>query len=280
MSSGELEVLQRAHQLFGDGPRQVALGAGNESRSPDGLLQRAAALNIVGGPDRYRLAVRNSREALLAAQRTDAAVAEVIARAQHDHARARELTKNVLEEARADATAAGGPPMAQREALRRRAARLRAQRAHVLAARRRAQRRRAALRALYYRVHGHGHAANRLRLPAPTGRAGIAVRAALSRLGRPYVWGATGPDRFDCSGLVQWSYARAGVHLDRTTYQQIYDGIPVPRGQVRPGDLVFPNPGHVQLAIGNNLVVEAPHAGATVRISPLGTHVQIRRPLL
>ena len=112
-----------------------------------------------------------------------------------------------------------------------------------------------------------------LRLPPPNSRAGIAVRAALSRLGRPYVWGATGPDRFDCSGLTQWSYARAGIHLDRTTYQQIYDGIPIPRSQVRPGDLVFPSAGHVQMAIGNNLVVEAPHSGATVRISPLGTGV-------
>ena len=106
----------------------------------------------------------------------------------------------------------------------------------------------------------------------------LAVRAALTRLGRPYVWGATGPDRFDCSGLVQWAYAQAGVRLDRTTYDQINDGVPVARSQVRPGDLVFPHAGHVQLAIGNDLVVEAPHAGATVRISPLGANVAIRRP--
>ena len=52
---------------------------------------------------------------------------------------------------------------------------------------------------------------------------------------------------------------RAGIHLDRTTYQQIHDGIAVPRSQIRPGDLVFPSAGHVQMAIGNNLVVEAPH---------------------
>ena len=104
----------------------------------------------------------------------------------------------------------------------------------------------------------------------PNGRAGIAVRAALSRLGRPYVWGATGPDQFDCSGLVQWSYAQAGIHLDRTTYQQINDGIPVPRSQVRPGDLVFPHAGHVQLAIGNNLVVEAPVFGCLGADQPTG----------
>jgi hypothetical protein len=116
-------------------------------------------------------------------------------------------------------------------------------------------------------------------LPAASGRAATAVRVALSRLGCPYVWGATGPGQFDCSGLVQWSYAHAGVHLERTTYQQIYEGIPVPRSQVRPGDLVFPHAGHVQLAIGNNLVVEAPYPGASVRISPLGASIAIRRPV-
>ncbi|WP_131823726.1 C40 family peptidase, partial [Mycobacterium talmoniae] len=178
-------------------------------------------------------------------------------------------------EARADAATTPDTALAQRELMRRRAARLRAQRAHLLWARHRARRHRAALRGLQYRVpHRHG-----VRLPPANSRAGIAVRAALSRLGRPYVWGAAGPHQFDCSGLTQWAYGQAGLHLDRTTYQQIHQGIAVPRGQVRPGDLVFPNAGHVQLAIGHNLVVEAPHAGASVRISPLGAHVQIRRPV-
>jgi cell wall-associated NlpC family hydrolase len=165
-------------------------------------------------------------------------------------------------------------PMAQREAMRRRAARLRAQRAHVVSARLKARRHATALRSLRYGLTHH-------RFPAPpaTARAAVAVRAALSRLGRPYVWGAPGPDRFDCSGLVQWAYAQAGVQLGRTTYQQINDGIPVPRSLVRPGDLVFPHAGHVQMAIGNNLVVEAPYSGASVRISRLGSNIAIRRPL-
>ena len=101
----------------------------------------------------------------------------------------------------------------------------------------------------------------------------------MSKLGHPYVWGADGPDRFDCSGLVQWAYARAGVQLHRTTYDQIHDGLPIAAAQIRPGDLVFPHAGHVQMAIGHNLVVEAPYAGATVQISRLGTHVAIRRPV-
>ena len=279
MIPSEVEALSRAHQMFVGSSRQVALDAGtSHDRSQ---RERAAGLDNGAGHDRYQLAARRSRDALASAARTDVATEAVIARAQRDHAQARQLTKGVLDQARADdmATPATAPsPMAQREAMRRRAARLRAQRAHVLVARRRARRHLMALRALRYRMLHH-HGPGLAGLPSADGRAGVAVRAALSRLGRPYVWGATGPDQFDCSGLVQWSYAQAGLHLDRTTYQQINDGIPVPHSQVRPGDLVFPHAGHVQLAIGNNLVVEAPYSGASVRVSPLGSNVQIRRPL-
>lgn len=182
-------------------------------------------MNSIVGQGNYWARVSRKQQALLSAVRTAAAVAAVIAGAHRDRAEARELTKHVLDDARADAAITPLTPMAQREAMRRRAARLRAQRAHVLAARVRARRHSAALRALRYRMlHHRGR-----RPPSPSGRAGIAVRAALSRLGRPYVWGATGPDKFDCSGLVQWTYAQAGIHLNRTTYRQINDGIPVPR---------------------------------------------------
>ena len=243
----------------------------------DGLLERAAGLNTAAGQGLYQSAVNRSRDDLRAAATADAAVATTVGEAHRDHANAQGLTKGVLDEARGD-MAVPDNPIAQREAIRRRVARLRAQQAHVLAARRKSRRHRSRWRAVRYRMLHHGAYPAGLRLPPPNSRAGIAVRAALSRLGRPYVWGATGPDQFDCSGLTQWSYARAGIHLDRTTYQQIYDGIPIPRSHVRPGDLVFPTSGHVQLAIGNNLVVEAPHSGASVRISPLGIGVQIRRP--
>jgi peptidoglycan DL-endopeptidase CwlO len=276
VSGSELAALSRAHELFAGPTWQVTLDPGVAPY--DELLERASGLNTGGGQELYRSAVDRSRVVLRSAATTDAAVAATAAQAHRDHANAHSLTRSVLDEARAD-TAIPDTPMAQREAIRRRVARLRAQQAHVLSARQQARRHRAALRALRYRAFRRGSYRVGLRLPPANSRAGIAVRAALSRLGRPYVWGATGPDRFDCSGLTQWSYARAGIHLDRTTYQQIHDGIPVPRSQVRPGDLVFPNAGHVQMAIGNNLVVEAPHAGATVRISPLGTGVQIRRPL-
>jgi cell wall-associated NlpC family hydrolase len=275
VSGTELAALSRAHELFAGSTRSVAVDA--RLAPYDGLLERSAALNTAAGQGGYQSAVNRSRDDLRAAATADATVAATVAEAHRDHANARGSTKGVLDEARAD-TAVPDNPIAQREAIRRRVARLRAQQAHVLAARRKSRRHRSRWRAVRYRMLHHGAYPAGLRLPPPNSRAGIAVRAALSRLGRPYVWGATGPDQFDCSGLTQWSYARAGIHLDRTTYQQIFDGIPIPRSHVRPGDLVFPTAGHVQLAIGNNMVVEAPHSGASVRISPLGTGVQIRRP--
>lgn len=273
MSDSEIAVLSRAHQLFAGTTARPALDAGTARHR--GLLQQAADPNGVVAQGGYRLAADQARHRLLAAARTDTEAAGVIADARRDRAQARALTQSVVDRARADGTATPSTPMAQREAIRRRVARLRAQRAHVVSARGKARRHATALGALRYRMMHHGGAG----LPSPNGRAAVAVRAALSRLGRPYVWGATGPDRFDCSGLVQWSYAHAGVQLGRTTYQQINDGIPVPRSLIRPGDLVFPHAGHVQMAIGNNLVVEAPYSGASVRISRLGNNIAIRRPL-
>ena len=260
----ELDLLQRAHALFADAPDAPVTGS-----HPD-----VATMWRAGVPAAYLDAAEARCADLARARGVDAELSAILAQAHRDHGQAHRQTRAVLDAARADTAPTADNPVAQRELLRRRAARLRAQHDHVLAARRRARLRAAMLRALRYRLRRHGR-----RVPPPNSRAGIAVLAALSRLGCPYVWGATGPDRFDCSGLVQWAYARAGVHLDRTTYEQINDGIPIARSQVRAGDLVFPHAGHVQLAIGNNLVVEAPHAGANVRISPLGAHVAIRRPL-
>jgi peptidoglycan DL-endopeptidase CwlO len=260
----ELDLLHRAHALFA-GAREAPVTAAHHD---------APAMRHAGVPAPYLDAAEARRAELARARVVDAELSAILAQARRDHGEAHRQTRAVLDAARADAATTVDNPVAQRELLRRRAARLRAQRDHVLAARRRSRLRAALLRALRYRLHRRGR-----RVPLPNSRAALAVRAALSRLGCPYVWGATGPDRFDCSGLVQWAYARAGVHLDRTTYEQINDGVPIARSQVRPGDLVFPHAGHVQLAIGNNLVVEAPHAGANVRISPLGADVVIRRPV-
>ena len=268
MTDTELAILSRAHRLFSGVSAPIPTAPPVPAVTPYG-----------GGPLPYRLAARTQGDVSAAAAQADAVLFGVLAAARADHAAARRQTGDVVEQARADYHVMFDNPLAYREAMRRRAARLRAQRHYLLAADRRALRHRAALRRLRYPGGRHRGQREPAATPGVGSRAGTAVRAALSRLGRPYVWGAGGPDRFDCSGLTQWSYAQAGVHLDRTTYQQIQHGVAVPRSQVRPGDLVFPSADHVQLAIGNNLVVEAPHPGAVVRISALGGQAAIRRPV-
>ena len=105
--------------------------------------------------------------------------------------------------------------------------------------------------------------------PVPGGRAAeVAVQAALSRLGSPYVWGASGPDSFDCSGLVVWAYARAGVSLPRTSRGQHATLRPITRAELRPGDLVFAGSPvhHVAIYLGDGRVVHAPQTGGVVEI--------------
>ncbi|CCK28001.1 NLP/P60-family secreted protein [Streptomyces davaonensis JCM 4913] len=106
---------------------------------------------------------------------------------------------------------------------------------------------------------------------APNSRAADAVAYAYQKLGSPYVWGATGPDAFDCSGLTQAAYRAAGVSLPRTTYAQIGAGQRVSRSELRPGDLVFFYSGisHVGLYIGNGQMIHAPNPSAPVRIAPI-----------
>ena len=103
-------------------------------------------------------------------------------------------------------------------------------------------------------------------------RAAAAMAAARTALGKPYVWGASGPTGFDCSGLMQWSYAQAGVHLPRTSQAQRYAGRQVPLSQAQPGDLVTyrSDASHVAMYMGNGQVIHAPYPGAPVRYDPVG----------
>jgi len=96
------------------------------------------------------------------------------------------------------------------------------------------------------------------------------VLLALQHLGRPYVRGATGPNSFDCSGLVCYVYAQIGVHLPRVTYSQVRVGRAVSVAELAAGDLVFfRGNGHVGIYIGGGSFVHAPHTGDVVRVSPL-----------
>jgi cell wall-associated NlpC family hydrolase len=105
-----------------------------------------------------------------------------------------------------------------------------------------------------------------------SGRAAAAVAFARAQLGKPYVWGATGPNSYDCSGLVQAAWAAAGVALPRTTYEQIDAGTRIPVSDLQPGDLVFYYSGvsHVGMYVGGGEIIHAPHPGAAVEYAPVG----------
>jgi cell wall-associated NlpC family hydrolase len=105
-----------------------------------------------------------------------------------------------------------------------------------------------------------------------TTQAGKAIAFAYAQLGKPYVWGATGPASYDCSGLVQAAWASAGVAIPRTTYEQ-WAALPhVPMSAIQPGDLIFFDQiGHVAIYIGNNMIIDAPQPGQFVERISLST---------
>jgi peptidoglycan DL-endopeptidase CwlO len=111
---------------------------------------------------------------------------------------------------------------------------------------------------------------------APSGAASQAIAYARAQLGKPYAWGGTGPDGYDCSGLVMEAYSSAGVTIPRTSQEQWAAGPQVPVPQ--PGDLVFfaggdgtPSaPGHVGLVTGPHTMIEAYAPGYPVRVSTFG----------
>jgi cell wall-associated NlpC family hydrolase len=110
---------------------------------------------------------------------------------------------------------------------------------------------------------------------APSTFAAAAISYAQQQLGKPYQWGSTGPDSFDCSGLVMMGYRAAGIDIPRTAAQQWRWGPRVSPNHVEPGDLVFfaggdgtaKAPGHVGIVIGHGLMIEAPSPGLSVRIT-------------
>jgi len=99
----------------------------------------------------------------------------------------------------------------------------------------------------------------------------IAVDTALAQRGKPYVWAASGPGSFDCSGLVQYAYAAAGIDLPHSSRMQAGMGRPVSRAELQPGDLVaFYSPiSHIGIYIGNGQMVHAPSTGDVVKISSI-----------
>ncbi|MEU2511431.1 C40 family peptidase [Streptomyces syringium] len=108
----------------------------------------------------------------------------------------------------------------------------------------------------------------------PSEVGGKAVRYAFQQVGKPYVWGASGPDSFDCSGLTSQAWAHAGGAIPRTSQEQWKTLPKVPLNELRPGDLVlyFGGATHVAIYIGNGQVIQAPRPGASVKVSPIASN--------
>ncbi|MGW0020429.1 NlpC/P60 family protein [Rhodococcus sp. NPDC003382] len=103
------------------------------------------------------------------------------------------------------------------------------------------------------------------------GTGSAALRAAMTRIGDPYVWGATGPDQFDCSGLMVWAYKQVGKTLPRSSQAQAQGGTPVSRDQLQPGDLVifYDDASHVGMYAGDGNIVHASTFGVPVKVQSM-----------
>jgi cell wall-associated NlpC family hydrolase len=117
---------------------------------------------------------------------------------------------------------------------------------------------------------------------APSAAAQVAVDTALAQVGDPYVWGAGGPDAFDCSGLTQYAYSAAGASLPHSSSSQSKMGMAVSRSELQPGDLVFfySPVSHVGMYIGNGQMVHASTSGQPVKVASLdsmGSYNSARR---
>lgn len=130
---------------------------------------------------------------------------------------------------------------------------------------------------LWVPTRGGASAPPSTKTPTISNRAAVVVAYALAQRGDPYRWGAAGPNAFDCSGLVLAAYARIGIRLYHQSYAMARYGRAVSRANLRPGDIVSPESGHVGIYIGGGKIVHSPHPGAYVRVDTLYSFNWARR---
>ena len=111
--------------------------------------------------------------------------------------------------------------------------------------------------------------------PGPSGslEGATVVQAALTRVGAPYSWGATGPDAFDCSGLIKWAFLQSGKSLPRSSQALAAGGQPVETTEVQPGDIVtfYSDASHAGIYIGDGNMVHASTYGTPVKVAPISS---------
>lgn len=111
-----------------------------------------------------------------------------------------------------------------------------------------------------------------------SGNVAAVIQEAYKHLGKKYVYGAAGPNTFDCSGLTSYCYrVAAGIGIGRTTYNQINAGVEVSYANLKPGDLIFPHADHVGIYIGNGMMIHAPQTGDVVKVAPVYRFGKARR---
>lgn len=275
--------LARHLYLHGSGLQlEALLGSGSPSELHDraSLLRSAAQaqVNVI-------TQLANSRRVMAARlselERTETAAAAAEQRlAVEREAVERTLAGQAEEVARLEAEVSEAQ-QGSAEAERAEAQRIARESALRVAAERAAEQ--AAERATRSARQGVQNASGRASVPSPTpptrgtatppssagGRGKRAVDAALSQLGKPYKWGAAGPDSYDCSGLTMWAWRHAGVSLPHSSRMQYEATARISRADLQPGDLVFfGRPIHHEaMYIGDGKVVEAPYSGSQVRIN-------------
>ncbi|GAA0794959.1 C40 family peptidase [Spirilliplanes yamanashiensis] len=244
------ETLARARTLDGTlAPLEADLDA--RQRTLGGLAASLYRHNLYG-PDVTLLSTRNPRDF----------VDQLLTLHRIDTEQRRAIDAFRMARDRVDAT---------RAALEATAAEQNRQRARLAATRAAIEQQIAALQALRRDAYGGGYRLPDVELPPPPyvpGAAGRAVAFAFAQIGKPYRWGADGPDAYDCSGLTSQAWARGGARLAHNARRQYHEMRHVSRADLRPGDLVFYYGGisHVGLYIGGGKIVHAPEFGERVRV--------------
>jgi cell wall-associated NlpC family hydrolase len=268
VTTARAKVSAFAAQSYESGGMTQSLSAVLASGDPGQTLARMAALQQVGQArsavlTRAKSAAQNYKQALATASQATAHAQAISAELSTQ----KQLVESLLAQSRR---------VLDRLTAQQRAQMLAAQRARAAAEEARAA---AALRAeaAQRAARDASRVPNPVASPQSSNGASIAARAvaaAMTKLGRPYVWAAAGPNSFDCSGLVQWAYRQAGVataHYTGTfwnTYRH------VSRSELRPGDLVFfyPDHHHVGIYIGGGKMINAPQTGDVVKIASVAGH--------
>lgn len=112
-----------------------------------------------------------------------------------------------------------------------------------------------------------------------TSKVDIVIAFAMAQRGKPYVYGAAGPNAYDCSGLVMRAYDQVGIHLPHYTGTMLGYGQRVSQGSMLPGDIVFPSSSHVGIYIGNGKMIVAPHSGTVIQVQSVYAFYTARRLL-